>query len=58
MDAGDFASACHERGVHMLPNGRHGVRAVLHRDVSDTEVDEAVEVMASVLADAPARGPT
>jgi threonine aldolase len=52
MDAGDFASACHERGVHMLPNGRHGVRAVLHRDVSDIEVDEAVEVMGSVLAGA------
>jgi threonine aldolase len=58
MDAGDFASACHERGVHMLPNGRHGVRAVLHRDVSDIEVDEAVEVMGSVLAGAPVRGPT
>jgi threonine aldolase len=58
MDAGDFASACHGRGVHMLPNGRHGVRAVLHRDVSDIEVDEAVGVMGSVLAGAPVRGPT
>jgi threonine aldolase len=49
VDAGTFATACHERGVHMLPNGTHGVRAVLHRDIADAEVAEALDVMASAL---------
>lgn len=49
MDAGVFATRCHARGVHMLPNGSHGVRAVLHRDVSDRDVLAALDVMAAVL---------
>jgi len=48
-DAGHFATACHGRGVHMLPNGAHGVRAVLHRDVKDEEVDVALGVMGAML---------
>jgi len=51
MDAGVFATECHARGVYMLPNGIHGVRAVLHRDISDGEVGSALEVMAAVLTD-------
>ncbi|HCK35013.1 MAG TPA: low specificity L-threonine aldolase, partial [Gemmatimonadetes bacterium] len=31
MSAGDFVHRCHEQGVHMLPSGPHGIRAVLHR---------------------------
>jgi len=55
MDAGTFASRCHQEGLHMLPNGAHGVRAVLHRDVADDEVDVAADVIATVLAEARAR---
>jgi threonine aldolase len=50
VDAGAFATSCHERGVHMLPNGAHGVRAVLHRDVANEDVSAALGVMASALA--------
>ncbi len=48
-DAGELASLCHARGVHMLPGGAHGMRAVLHRDVTPAEADEALEIVAAVL---------
>ena len=50
MDAGLFATRCHERGVHILPNGERGLRAVTHRDVSRDDVISALGLMASVLA--------
>ena len=50
MDAGLFATRCHELGVHMLPNGEHGLRAVTHRDVSRDDVVTSLRIMASVLA--------
>ena len=49
MSAGDFAYRCHERGVHMLPDGPYGIRAVLHRDVGPEDLITALEVIASVL---------
>jgi threonine aldolase len=48
-DAGAFVTRCHELGVHMLPSGAHGVRAVLHRDVSDDDVGSALEAIGSAL---------
>jgi threonine aldolase len=48
-DAGLFADACHGRGVHMLPQGEHGVRAVLHRDVSESDVTTVLEVISAVV---------
>jgi threonine aldolase len=53
MDAGAFATECHARGVYMLPTGGNGMRAVLHRDVDSAGVLRAVEIMASVVEDAP-----
>jgi hypothetical protein len=50
MDAGLFATRCHELGVHMLPNGEHGMRVVTHRDVSRDDVVTSLGIMASVLA--------
>jgi threonine aldolase len=50
MDAGLFATLCHDRGLHMLPNGERGLRAVTHRDVGRDDVVTSLEVMASVLA--------
>lgn len=49
LDAGDFATVCHGRGVHMLPNGAHGVRAVLHRDISDADARVALEIVGAVI---------
>lgn len=50
-DASRFATVCHERGVYMLPNGRHGMRAVLHRDIADQDVTVALEIMAGALTE-------
>lgn len=52
MDAGTFATRCHERGVYMLPNGAHGMRAVLHRDLSDEDVLDALDTICSIAASA------
>ena len=49
MSAGDFVHRCHEQGVHMLPSGPHGIRAVLHRDVDTEDLNTALEVVTSVL---------
>ncbi|MGB1841111.1 MAG: beta-eliminating lyase-related protein, partial [Longimicrobiales bacterium] len=49
MDAGGFADRCYESGVYMLPNGDHGMRAVLHRDLADDDVDVAIRVMREVV---------
>lgn len=54
MDAGDFATACHQRGVYMLPNGAHGIRAILHRDVATEHVGEALRILGAVLQSRPA----
>jgi threonine aldolase len=50
VPAGVFVEQCHASGVYMLPAGRHAVRAVLHRDVADTDVEEALAVTGQVLA--------
>ena len=50
MPAGAFAHRCHEQGLHLLPQGESGVRAVTHRDISRPDVDRALEIMASVLS--------
>ena len=51
VSAGRFAILCHERGVHMLPAGEHGVRAVLHRDVTEEDVSSAIDVIEAVLSE-------
>ncbi|MFQ5537806.1 MAG: threonine aldolase family protein [Gemmatimonadota bacterium] len=55
MGSGEFVDHCHERGVHMLPHGAHGVRAVMHLDVSTADVNTALEVIRSVLHEGAAR---
>jgi threonine aldolase len=47
--AGAFAEACHTAGVHMIPGGARGVRAVMHRDINDEDVVEALKRIASVV---------
>ena len=51
-NAGAFAEACHASGVHMIPGGARGIRAVLHRDITDEDVALALERIASVLPQA------
>ncbi|HYN37853.1 MAG TPA: GntG family PLP-dependent aldolase, partial [Rhodospirillales bacterium] len=53
LTAAAFVDACFARGVHMLPAGRSGVRAVTHLDVSDADTERACAVIEGVIADAP-----
>jgi threonine aldolase len=46
----EFAERCHDAGVRMIPGGHRGVRAVVHRDIGVEDVDRALEIIASVLA--------
>lgn len=48
-DAGELATRCHEHGLQLLPNGVHGVRAVLHRDITDADVKKALDILGAVL---------
>ncbi len=50
MDAGDFASDCYSHGLYMLPSDQHGMRAVLHRDLSEEDVDAALQIMKQVVS--------
>ena len=50
LSAAAFVDACFAEGVHMLPAGRTGVRAVTHLDVGDGDIDYACAVIESVLA--------
>ncbi len=54
LPAGEFATRCHELGVHMLPSGRTGMRAVAHRDVSADDLERALEVIRTVATAQPA----
>jgi len=58
MDAGDFATKLHERGVHVLPNGAHGVRAVFHRDITPDGVTAALYAVRATLEEVWAGRPT
>lgn len=49
VDAGELALLCHQNGVHMLPGGQHGLRAVIHREISESDAGTAVEVIAAAL---------
>lgn len=49
VPAGAFALRCHARGLHLLPQGETGVRAVTHRDISAPDVERALDIMRRVL---------
>lgn len=51
MTAGEFTTRCHAEGVHMIPGGPHGVRAVTRMGISQQDVDDALQVFARVLGD-------
>lgn len=49
MTASAFVDACHARGLHMLPGGHHGVRAVMHLGVTPSEVEAAAAIVSDVM---------
>lgn len=51
LSAAAFVDACFAHGVHMLPAGKAGVRAVIHLDIGDDDIDRACDVIAAVLED-------
>lgn len=56
--SGEFATSCHAAGVYMLPNGDHGMRAVVHRDISRDDIIGALRVMSAVVDHARADMPS
>ena len=51
LSAAAFVDACFAHGVHLLPSGKAAVRAVIHLDISDDDIDRACDAIAAVLAD-------
>ena len=49
VDAPGLAAAMWQRGVMALVMGRYGMRLVIHLDVSRDEVEQAAEIMCSIL---------
>lgn len=49
MPAGEFATLCHDAGVHMIPLGHRRLRAVTHLGVSAADIERALDIMRSVL---------
>jgi threonine aldolase len=49
MDSGAFAEACHARGLFILPTTAHGVRAVMHLDVTRQDAIAAVDIVRDVV---------
>lgn len=50
LSAAAFVDACFARGVHLLPAGKAGVRAVVHLEIGDDDIERACDVIAGVLA--------
>ena len=46
--AGDFVDRLHARGLHVLPSGERGVRAIPYLNISPSQIDEAVGIIAAV----------
>jgi threonine aldolase len=47
--AARFVDEAYRLGVHMLPSGADGVRAVFYLDISERDVDVALDVVAKTL---------
>ena len=50
MPSGTFVERCHADSLHMLASGPDGVRAILHLDVSEAQVQEALAIVRSVVS--------
>ena len=47
--SGTFVERCHADSLHMLASGPDGVRAILHLDVSEAQIQEALAIVRSVV---------
>ncbi|HJM49066.1 MAG TPA: GntG family PLP-dependent aldolase [Alphaproteobacteria bacterium] len=45
LSAAEFAERCFAAGVHMVPGGADQVRAVMHLDISEPDVETALDVV-------------
>ncbi len=52
LPAGTFAERCHDKGLYFLPSGSDAIRAIPYLNVTTGEIDEAVGIVAAVLAEA------
>lgn len=50
--AADLAERCHAAGLHMIPGGSRGLRAVLHRDIDDDAVARACDIVTHAMGSA------
>jgi threonine aldolase len=48
--AAEFAERCYAAGVHMIPGGSRGLRAVIHRDIDDDALNRALDIISGVMA--------
>lgn len=46
----ELADRCHTQGLHVLPAGKLGMRAVLHHQVTDEDIEAAISVFEAILA--------
>jgi threonine aldolase len=53
VPADEVSRMARDRGLLILPSGRTRLRAVTHLDVSQTDVEQATEILAAVLAEVP-----
>ena len=49
LSAAAFVDACFAHGVHLLPSGAAGVRAVTHLGIADDDIERACAVIADVI---------
>lgn len=52
VPSGTLVERCYQEGLHVLPSGVDGVRAVLHMEISEGDVDEALAIVRKALAKA------
>jgi threonine aldolase len=49
MPASDFADRCYDEGLYIIPTGSDQIRAVMHIDVSQEDVNRALSIIKAVL---------
>ena len=49
MPASDFADRCYDEGLYIIPTGPDQIRAVMHIDVSQEDVNRALSIIRAVL---------
>jgi threonine aldolase len=49
ITAAEFVDRCYEKGLHMLPTGHDQLRAVMHLDLSEEDVEDGLSIINSVI---------